>query len=69
MRMAEEIRGLGKLQRLAVMHSNCPECVTDLLGQIGDVLPAEPPLTVDVTPVIGTHVGPHAMGIAALLAD
>jgi hypothetical protein len=24
---------------------------------------------VDVTPVIGTHVGPHALGVAALVEE
>lgn len=68
-RLVETARSLGSFEKLAVMHSNCIECTTDLLSHIKPILPATPPLTVDVTPVIGTHVGPHAVGFAAVLAE
>jgi DegV family protein with EDD domain len=67
--LAAQVRQLGNLQRLALMHTNCPECVRDLKERLGDALPAEPSLIVEATPVIGAHVGPHALGIAALLRD
>jgi DegV family protein with EDD domain len=67
--LAEQVRQLGSLRRLALMHTSCLACVQDLQARLSDVLPAEPPLIVDATPVIGAHVGPHALGIAALLRD
>lgn len=65
--LAAQVRQLGTLRRLALMHTNCPACARDLKERLSDALPAEPPLIVDATPVIGAHVGPHALGIAALL--
>jgi DegV family protein with EDD domain len=68
-RLAAQVRQLGSLQRVALLHTNCPACALDLQERLSDALPAEPPLVVEATPVIGAHVGPHALGVAALLED
>ena len=65
--LAEQLRSLGKLQQLALMHSNCQRCVDDVKERISDVKLDEQIMIVDVTPVIGTHVGPHALGFAAVI--
>ena len=67
--LAERVRGMGRLRRLALLHSNCPACVEDLVGRISDALPLEPSMTVNVNPVLGTHVGPHGLGVAVVLSE
>ncbi len=64
--LARHTRALAPLERLAVMHSNCTECAADLLGRIEAILPPGGAVTTSATTVIGTHVGPGAVGIAAV---
>jgi DegV family protein with EDD domain len=68
-RMIELVRSLGPLEQLALVHSNAPERAEELRQQVQPLLPTdEPPLCVDVTPIIGTHVGPGAVGLVAVAA-
>lgn len=65
-RLIELIRSLGALERLAILHSNAE----DDARQILDRLAIKPPLdayVVNVTTVIGTHVGPNGLGAAAIV--
>jgi DegV family protein with EDD domain len=59
--------GWGPLQRLAILHTAVPEEAAGL-GRELSPLSASPPLVVEVTTVIGAHVGPESIGLAALLA-
>lgn len=65
--LAERIHQLAPLERLAVMHANALDSAHELLERVRQVLP-EPPhvLVTDATTVIGTHVGPGAVGFAAV---
>lgn len=55
----------GPMERLAVLHSAVPDEAAALAQRL-KVLSARPPLIVDITPVIGTHVGPGSIGLAGL---
>jgi DegV family protein with EDD domain len=55
----------GPQERLAILHSAVPEEAAALAQRLRD-LSARAPLIVDVTTVIGTHVGPGSLGLAAL---
>jgi len=55
----------GPQERLAILHSAVPEEAAALAQRLRD-LSARVPLIVDVTTVIGTHVGPGSLGLAAL---
>ena len=61
---------LGRLQALAVLHTHAAdtarELATDLATQIPDL--PEPILICEATTAVGTHVGPNAVGIAAVVA-
>lgn len=57
----------GPLHRLAVLHTAVPEEAAALSRELSN-LSATPPLVVEVTTVIGAHVGPESIGLAALLA-
>lgn len=57
---------LGPLEELAILHSNAEADARQLLQKLAPNL--KPPINVvNVTPVIGTHVGPNGLGIAAVL--
>jgi DegV family protein with EDD domain len=55
----------GSLERLAVLHSAIPDEAASMAESIRH-LSTNPPLIVDVTTVIGTHIGPKAIGFAGL---
>ena len=55
-------RSWGKLRALAVAHSANAERAQQLAQALRDLAP-EPPLIVEVTTVIGAHIGPGALGI------
>jgi DegV family protein with EDD domain len=66
-RMVELVRGLRPLERLALVHTNAPEKAERLYEKTRDLFPTdEAPLSVDVTPIIGAHVGPNAVGMVAV---
>jgi DegV family protein with EDD domain len=65
LRLIEMLRELGQLERLAVLHTNNKDEAQQLLADYGEDLPTTP-LIVNITPVIGAHVGPNALGFAAV---
>lgn len=60
------IHKLGPLEELTILHSNAEADARKLLTDLALNL-AHPIPIVNVTPVIGTHVGPNGLGIAAVL--
>ncbi len=68
-RMLEFLFQEGELQRLAVMHTNAEYRARKLLDGIMSRAPQAVPrdiLFANVTAVIGTHLGPNAVGFAAV---
>ena len=59
----------GALERLAILHTGAEGRAREFLARIMQenslMLPREI-LLVNVTPVIGAHVGPNALGVAAV---
>ena len=68
MRLKQYLQEIGRLARLAILHTNAEEEARQFLNEINPQLPDEP-LIVNVTTVIGTHVGPNGLGFAALVAE
>ena len=64
-RLTELARTRGRLERLAILHTCAPE-VKDLRRRLADLCSPRQPLTVAVTTIIGTHVGPRGLGVAAV---
>jgi len=63
-RLAQRLNALGPLEYLALLHSNAEEDARTL--QAAHQHPVEhPPLVVNITPVLGTHVGPRGVGFVA----
>jgi DegV family protein with EDD domain len=66
-RLVELTCALGPLERLAIIHSYAPE-VNDFRGRLAELCSATRLLTVAVTTIIGAHVGPRGLGVAAVAA-
>jgi DegV family protein with EDD domain len=67
--MVDLVAELGPLEELALLHTNAPHKAEKLHREVSHLFPSDnPPLSVDVTPVIGAHVGPNAVGMVAVAA-
>lgn len=62
------MRSLGPLERLAILHSNAELDAHKLLESLALQIEI-PPLVVNVTTVIGTHVGPNGLGFVSVTAE
>ncbi len=65
-RLASLLTGLGPLERLAVLHTNAEGEALSFLEQLSLQADSQP-LVINVTTIIGTHVGPHGLGFAAVV--
>ena len=60
---------LGPLEQLALVHTHASQEAQDLYYRAKHLFSnQEEPLSVDVTPVLGTHVGPGAVGLTCVAA-
>lgn len=67
--MQDMLEAFSPLERLAVIHVNAPEAAAQLCRQAAHLFPPEhDPLTVEITPAIGTHLGLGAVGFACIAA-
>lgn len=68
-RLLENVEGLGPLERLVVLHTRNADGAADLSEEAAHLFPTQDDtLAVEVTPTIGAHVGPGALGFACLAA-
>jgi DegV family protein with EDD domain len=65
-RLVELTEVMEPLESLAIMHSNWREGADELRRRLSQSYPQKDMLIVDVTPVIGVHVGPRGLGVAAV---
>lgn len=68
-RLLDILAGLGPLERLAILHTNAEERAREftdrLIARHRKNIPAEVRM-INVTTVIGAHVGPNGLGFAAV---
>jgi DegV family protein with EDD domain len=64
-RLIDMLNSWGLLERLAVLHTNAESAAQELLENVKSKV-AVPPLLINVTTAIGTHVGPNGLGFAAV---
>ena len=68
-KMIDYLAALGPLMELAVLHTNALADAQELAQQVAYLAPAgTPPLILEVTPAIGSHVGPNGLGFACITA-
>lgn len=68
-RILNFLLGLGDLERLAILHTNAESRARQLLNELMNRVRKSIPrdiLFVNVTAVIGTHLGPNGLGFAAV---
>jgi DegV family protein with EDD domain len=65
-RLMQFLWDLGKIERLAILHTNAEAEARQILADL-DLNLVDSPRVVFVTTVIGVHVGPNALGFAALV--
>ncbi len=66
-RLVTLTRSLGSLERLAILHTYAPEA-EDLRRRLADICSPRHLITVAATTIIGAHVGPRGLGVAAVTA-
>jgi DegV family protein with EDD domain len=60
---------LGELEQVVLVHTNAADRVQALWQRVRDHVPHMPmPMAVDVTPVLGAHLGPGVVGFSCLAA-
>ena len=64
--LSEMIEALPPLDQLAILHSGAEEDAARLAHSISDSVGINP-LSINITTIIGTHVGPKGLGCAAVL--
>lgn len=69
-RVIDLVEELGPLEELALVHTHAPDAAEALRQQAEHLFPAKGmPLSAEVTPVIGAHIGPGAVGFVAIQAS
>jgi DegV family protein with EDD domain len=69
-RLLDLVTAVGPVEQLALVHTNNPDGAQALWEQTHHLFPAiHNPISVNVTPVIGAHIGPGAVGFACLAAE
>jgi DegV family protein with EDD domain len=66
-RLVEMLAAVGPLERIAIVHTHAPaERIAELRSLAAQLLPDGDIQTADLTPVIGAHIGPGALGFAVV---
>lgn len=64
-KLLTKLKELQPIQQLALVHSNAPQAAEELWQQAKTILPEiKFPTSVNITPVLGAHIGPGAVGFA-----
>jgi DegV family protein with EDD domain len=58
-----------RLQGLGTMHTSAPELLDEVRRRLGEAQPGMELIAGQMGPVVGTYVGPRAIGLGWLLAD
>jgi DegV family protein with EDD domain len=66
-RLVQLVHSSAPLERLAVLHTYAPD-LDEFRHYLADLCSPENLITVAVTTIIGAHVGPRALGVAAVVA-
>jgi fatty acid-binding protein DegV len=67
-RLLDMLRAVAPFERVAIVHANARDRVAELRARAAALLPGGDIPAVDITPVIGAHLGPGAYGFAVVSA-
>ncbi|HWQ83418.1 MAG TPA: DegV family protein [Anaerolineales bacterium] len=66
-RVVKMLAAVGEIERIAIVHTHAPpESISELRARAAGLLPAGEIPVEDITPVIGAHIGPGALGFAVV---
>lgn len=65
-RLIKLLSDVAPLEKVALLHSNAPQKAEALRRQVQHLLPEGEIMSVNITPVIGAHIGPGAVGVACV---
>ena len=65
-RLINLLTDAAPLEKVALLHTNAPQKAAALRQQVEHLLPEQEIMSVNITPVIGAHIGPGAVGFACL---
>ncbi len=68
-RLVEILQQASPVEQAVLLHAHAPERAELLHAQARAWLPAGPLASVEITPVIGAHIGPRAVGLAVVSAS
>lgn len=69
-RVLEMLAAIEKIERVAIVHTHAlPEHIANLREMAGSLLTSEEIMIEEITPVIGAHIGPGALGFAVVSAQ
>jgi DegV family protein with EDD domain len=67
-RLVDLMESVAPLEQVAMLHSQSPEKAEELRIQAGALIPNKDVMVASITPIIGVHVGPGAVGVACIAA-
>jgi DegV family protein with EDD domain len=65
-RLVEMVEGHQPIERFALLHANAPTKAEALRSRISHLIEGQEVYSMNITPVIGTHIGPGAAGFALI---
>jgi DegV family protein with EDD domain len=66
--LVDFVKGVGRMEAVAIEDATTPQELELLAQRLKDVAPAEHTYRSKVSPVVGTHVGPHVLAVSVLEA-
>jgi len=67
--LVDFVKAFGRIEAVALEDATTPEELELLAQRLKDVVPAERAYRSKVSPVVGTHVGPHVLAVSVLEAE
>ena len=65
-RLVEMLKERQPVEKFALLHANAPAEANEFHSQIAQLIPSGEFYSMDITPVLGVHIGPGAVGFAIL---
>jgi fatty acid-binding protein DegV len=65
-RLLKLLESVGPVESVALVHTHASAQAELLRQQAAHLLPDEAVLSMDITPVLGAHLGPNAVGFACV---
>jgi DegV family protein with EDD domain len=67
--MVNFVKEFSQVESVAIEDATTPDDLEALAGRLKDIVPPERIYRSKVSPVVGTHVGPHVLAVAVLEAE